>query len=1152
MRVSTGSISRSPTDLSAFLGCRHRTGLDLAVALGLLPKPEWFDPAAALLRERGEAHERQFVNSLRSQGVTLVDLRGADDAFARTVAAMQAGADVIVQGRLDHGQWTGYADVLRRVDTPSELGPFSYEVWDTKLARETRGGTILQLSTYSDLLSRIQGLVPEHFYVVTPDPVHPVHAYRVDDYSAYYRLVRAQLEAAIAQGTDALQELYYPEPVEHCDVCRWWTRCNARRRQDDHLSFIADISRLHRRELEANGVPTLAAAAAMPIPIPFQPSRGSHAAYQRIREQARLQAEQRTTRQPVHQLLPVEPEHGLCRLPAPSPGDLFLDLEGDPFARDRGREYLFGVGWPREDESFGYRSWWAGSDAEERTAFEQVIDVISEAWQRDPGMHVYHFGHYEPSAFKRLMGRYATREAEIDRLLRGERFVNLLTVVKQGLRAGVESYSIKALETFYDFSRDIPLDDAATNKQLVELALESNAANEIPDEVRNTVEGYNRDDCRSTLVLRDWLERLRAELESSGTPVPRPPLSSGEASENVSELEAQVQTFRVRLLDGVPLEPDARTEEQGARWLLAWLLDWHRRENRAQWWEYYRLRDLPEEELLDEPKALAGLQFVGEVAKVKKSIVHRYSFSEQAVEIRAGAKVKLQDGGILGSVEALDRERRAIDIKQGPTRADIHPTAVFEHDAVSPDVMQRSILRLAGRIADGGFGHEATHGSGMDLLFRRPPRVRSGAFTPPEDGSVSDFAVRIVTDLDETVLPIQGPPGAGKTFTGSRMICTLVNAGKRVGVTAVSHKVIRNLLDAVQKRANELGIEVRVAHKTDGGEFESSTIVEVDDNAKALGRLQTGESQVLGGTAWLWARPEAADAVDVLLVDEAGQMSLANVLAVCQAASSVVLLGDPQQLEQPQKASHPDGTDISALEHVLGGAKTMPADRGIFLPQTWRLAPEICSFTSEAFYERRLNSKVGLERQRLSGTTGFDGAGLWWVPVEHDGNQNWSDEEIEAVVQLFAALTQPSANWVDDHNATHPLTGKDILIVAPYNAHVNRLEERLRESGARIGTVDKFQGQEEAVVIYSMATSRPEDAPRGMEFLYSLNRLNVATSRARCTAILVASPRLFEPECRTPRQMQLANALCRFRELARIRSVPLLASSAQGLTGVSG
>ncbi|HEX6315695.1 MAG TPA: DEAD/DEAH box helicase, partial [Gemmatimonadaceae bacterium] len=279
-------------------------------------------------------------------------------------------------------------------------------------------------------------------------------------------------------------------------------------------------------------------------------------------------------------------------------------------------------------------------------------------------------------------------------------------------------------------------------------------------------------------------------------------------------------------------------------------------------------------------------------------------------------------------------------------------------------------------------------------------------------------------------------------------------------------------------------------------------------------------------------REDFQGAVDVLFVDEAGQMSLANVLAMSPAAKNIVLLGDPQQLEQPRKGTHPEGVGISALQHMLGDNDTVQKEQGVFLPTTWRMCPAITALTSELFYENRLQSLEGLEKQKLSGTGQFAGNGLWVVPAEHDGNTTSSDEEVKVVEHLVRQLTAKGARWTDKLDEARQIAGRDILVVAPYNAQVSRLEAQLEPTGARVGTVDKFQGQQAPVVIYSMVTSRPEDAPRGMEFLYSLNRLNVATSRARCAAIVVASMRLFEPECRSPRQMKLANALCRYRELA--------------------
>ena len=260
-------------------------------------------------------------------------------------------------------------------------------------------------------------------------------------------------------------------------------------------------------------------------------------------------------------------------------------------------------------------------------------------------------------------------------------------------------------------------------------------------------------------------------------------------------------------------------------------------------------------------------------------------------------------------------------------------------------------------------------------------------------------------------------------------------------------------------------------------------------------------------------------------------MSLANVLAVSQAAKTMVLIGDPQQLDQPMQGSHPEGTDVSALDHILGGEQTISPGQGLFLNETWRLHPAICAYTSELFYEGKLRSKDGLEKQVVNGLKSINESGLYLLAVEHSGNQNSSPEEAHALGAMVRAILEDKGTWVDRKGDELPIGLDDIVIITPYNAQVFEIQQAL--PGARAGTVDKFQGQEAAIAIYSTATSSHADAPRGMEFLYSLNRLNVATSRAKCVSILVSSPQLFEVECRTPRQIQLANAFCRYLELAR-------------------
>jgi uncharacterized protein len=449
------------------------------------------------------------------------------------------------------------------------------------------------------------------------------------------------------------------------------------------------------------------------------------------------------------------------------------------------------------------------------------------------------------------------------------------------------------------------------------------------------------------------------------------------------------------------------------------------------------------------------------------------------------------------------------------------------------DLQAGSLCRIGLWAGENGVDAAGHYRAGRDLLLRRPPRLINGEKLEQFASETTvNTANRIVLALEDSVFAIQGPPGSGKTYTGARMICELVKSGKRIGVTALSHKVIRKLLDDVVAAAHEMSFDgVRCLDRdNEGVESEGVAIARVDNN-EALAALTTGKANVVGGTSWLWSPEKAFESVDVLLIDEAGQMSLADVLAVSQAAKKLVLLGDPQQLERPTKGSHPDGAEKSALEHLLNGRKTIEAGMGFLLPETWRLHPHVCRYTSEFFYDERLSPHPVSQSRVIEGHAWLNGAGLWIVPVEHEGNRNSSAEEVEIVARIVDVLLKPKVRWFRSAGNSRRLKEEeDILIVAPYNAQVADLSARLPKM--RVGTVDKFQGQEAPVVIYSLTTSSPEDAPRGMEFLYSLNRLNVATSRAMTTVILVGSPKLFEPECRTPRQMQLANAFCGYLEMA--------------------
>lgn len=1131
MRLIQETLNLTASDLVGHLNCKHLTFLDVKLVEGKVIKPNHWDPLLDILRERGFRHEQAFIEHLQKSGFSVIKIEGvevSDSNVIATIDAMRSGAQIIVQGALKHGRWSGRSDILRRVETPSVFGNWSYEIIDTKLARKTKGGTILQLCLYSYLLQEVQKHQPEYVYVVAPWSDYEPQLFRVADYAAYFRKAKLATEEAAQIESESLET--YPDPTEHCDICRWFESCDKKRREDDHLSFVAGISRNQMTEFKENGINKLKELANLQTPIDWKPKRGATQSYEKIQKQAYIQSEARETGKLLHELLSVENGFGLCLLPEPSKGDIFFDLESDPFVGEFGLEYLFGYCY-EDNGVMIHKADWALDREQEKIVFERFIDFVCDRIKKYPDLHIYHFASYEPAALKRLMGRYATKENEVDDLLRGKRFVDLYSVVRNGLRASVESYSIKRLEPFYAYERKIPLTQANISLTRLNADLELDDIGSITDSDKETVLGYNQDDCLSAAALRSWLEGLRNKLISEGNNVVRPLPGQEGANEEISERQKRVNQISEVLMKDVPADKETRSNEQQARWILANILDWHRREDKAVWWELFRLQSLSEDELLDERSGLSGLVFVGEVSGSGKIPTHRYQFPQQDTDIRADKDLHCVGGGKLGSVVEISTEARTIDIKKTGKSIDLHPKAIFAHEIIPSKEQADCLLRIGDYVANHGIEGDGKYLSARDLLLRNLPRI-GGQPIQHDKEEIMVAAMRLSQCLEGGVLPIQGPPGTGKSHTAARMICGFVKQGLKVGITANSHKVIRNLLDKTLEASKELGVDVNCIQKAKEKEDDQDKLLFAKDNQALLSSISSGRSQVAGATGFLWSREEAFETLDVLFVDEAAQMSLANVLAVSHAAKRLVLLGDPQQLDQPTQGTHPDGTGVSSLEHLLGEHKTIESDKGLFLAKTWRMHPEICAFDSELFYENKLHSKEGCSGQVIISDGDINGSGLRYVNVNHAGNKSYSLEESDAVERLVTSILNSNSRWIDRDGVEKKITIDDILVITPYNAQVFEIQQRLPK--ARVGTVDKFQGQEAPIAIYSMATSSHADAPRGMEFLYSANRFNVAISRAKCLAILVASPEIFEAECRTPRQMQLVNAFCRYIELAEI------------------
>ena len=1093
-----GTLLLSPSDLSGHLACPHLTTLNLRVQRGELERPHVDDTHGDLIRRKGDEHEAAYLARLVAEGRSIVRIPtyddedfDADEARRLTEEAIRAGeAEVIYQPYLSDGTWRGFADFLERQPDGT------FEAVDTKLARSAKPAHVLQLCFYSEQLGRIQGRLPERFHVELGSGER--ETFRTAEYVAYFRRARRRFLAAVGDGVRPVGSdppATYPWPCDHCGICDFRNLCKQQLRDDDNLVMVAGLRRSQAEDLAENGIPTLAALGRQAAGLAVDGMRAE--TLEGIRHQAELQLLFRETGEHRVDHLPDEEGRGFRLLPEPDFGDVWLDLEGHPFYEPaRGLEYLFGWCYRDEDGTVRYEAAWARDRDGECEIFERFVDWMVERRRRYPGAHVYHYAAYERSALRRLMGEHGTREAEVDDFLRHDVLVDLYRVVKQSLRASVESYSIKAIEALYGFVRTAEVMGGDESTVLFEKWLESG-----DDSLLRDIEAYNQEDCRSTVALHEWLLHSRPpDLPWRPTHEPEPP---------DEEMPHERAVLRDELL--------ARSAEEGdASWLLAQLLDYHRREAKPQWWEWFLHLELDEEELIEDTDTIGGLELVGDPEPDKNSLIYTFSFPEQEHKISGDSVDPATEKSYTVTV---DDEQGLLTLRRSKDRAgEPLPRALIPGPPIHDREQREALARLARRYLEKGVRPVGSDPAVVQVLERRLPRARLDL--PPVDA---------VATIEDSYLFVQGPPGSGKTWQGAKMAVALMRAGKRVGMTSLSHKAINKLLEEIEREAREQGFVFKGRKKSTGGNAESRFEGRFIDSADHWKELLDDDLELVAGTAWLFAREDFEGRLHTLFVDEAGQVSLADAMAVGSVARNLVFLGDPNQLPQVSQGAQREEAKVSVLQHLLGDHETVPPDRGIFLEHTWRLRPEICAFTSEAYYEGRLLPAEVSARRTLAA-----GDGLVLDQPEHEGRSQSSWEEADVVASAIRALlgTMYTDGVRPVGSDPRPLTADDFLVVAPYNAQVRRLRQRV-PAGVRVGTVDKFQGQEAPVVLISMVSSTAEDAPRGLGFAFNRHRVNVATSRAQCRVVLVCAPRLLDADCKTVADMQLVNAVCRFAELAR-------------------
>jgi predicted RecB family nuclease len=1135
MQKNGAAIVYSPTDLTTFVDSRFASWM-ARLALDhndRLPAADAPDGLMTLLAERGFAHETGRLALFRAEGKSIREIP-ADGSHAERAAATRAalheGADVIYQAYLESAPFAGVADFLVKVPGQSALGDWHYVVWDTKLSSAVKPAYLLQMCCYAEMLEPIQQRLPGTLTVALGNGDD--RPFQTTDCLYYYQCIKADFLQSQADFRSDAQ----PDPADSDAWGRWSTYANGLLLDRDHLIQVANIRKSQIGKLNAAGIATMHQLADLPLGSDI---KGINAqALAKLRSQAAIQCASESLERPLYDILRA-PGQGLELLPPPSTLDIFFDIEGFPLEKG-GLEYLWGSTYFGDDKQRQFIDFWAHDAQQEKQCFADFIEWAYARWLRDPGMHIYHYASYEITACRKLMGRHGICEMEVDQLLRNEVFVDLYKVVKGCLLLGEPRYSIKNVEHLYRPKRSTEVANGGDSVVVydawrTQFSLDNAGRMPLPDAWKRDksladIRAYNKDDCDSTQELADWLrEQQRANgicfgstAASADETAPRAPV---EPPPLHAELLAMAARERSTGAAGIPL---AET--------MAWLLEFHRRENPPMFWRKFDRLGNTENELFDDLDCISGCRRSDRAPFKSKpserNFTYEYRFDpNQECKGLSGNYYVLEAPDTQVMVVSIDSSAGRVLLKtrvEPPARITLIP-----NEFVSSDPIPGAIERVAQAYLDGAAGTCAI----LDFLQRRPPRIAGIAPGQPivtGTGSGERMAgiIAAVSGLKQSCLTIQGPPGTGKTYTASHVIAELMRNGKKVGISSNSHKAINNLLIRTAEVCRKQGIKAAFACTRNTDAVLEELGVTILDNTSLAEWIRPG--CVAGTTAWGFCREELEKQFDYLFVDEAGQVSVANLVGMSNAADNIVLIGDQMQLGQPTQGTHPGESGMSTLDYLMGEQATIADDRGIFLDTTSRMHPAVNRFISDAIYEGRLKSADGNERQVVRVPGGYVGAldrdaGIVIVPVRHEGNSQASDEETEEIAALVAELLGRTV--VDKHGVERKVGWDDMLFVAPYNFQVNKLTARLARlaggADAKVGTVDRFQGQEAAIVFVSMCSSDANDSPRGMDFLFDEHRLNVAVSRAQSLAVVVMHPALVTTKVSNPEQMRKVNLLAR-------------------------
>ncbi len=1099
--------------LTRYINCKHTITNEFNEKKLNLKRSERTG-ADNLRLEKGLIHEVDYFKELskkykKVKNIKVLKNLSKEEKIKETNKALKDGYELIYGGWLKSGNWSGELDFLEiNNKVKSNLGNYGYEITDTKNSSKVKGDHIYQVCLYSFLLQEAQGTLSDNFFILLKDKSKEI--IKLKEVYDTFLLHKNSYENFIKNELDKTK----PEKCGYCTFCDWKEICENEWIDNRHLNQVLGNNKKNIKKLNNAGIKNFDELAKLNPKTKIEGLR-DEIKIKRI-NQAKLQIEAENKGYPIFKVIEENLilNKGFNLLPKPSECDLFFDLEGvQDYVFPGKLEYLFGIYYEENGEKI-FKPFWAHNKKEEKQSVIDFFALTKAHFKKYPKAKIYHYASYEIKALERLTSLHKVHGVDYDHYLNLGRFVDLFRVVKQAIFVSEKSYSIKEIEKYYDFKRTGDIKKGDISEEYYIQWIETKK-----QKLLNEIEEYNKQDCVSTFKLRNWLLKIKPADTKWFVP---------------EKDQMELRPFEQNFLDYQKRFNTSKLSENPTVKLLSDVIGFYNREQKPQWRQFFDRKDLSDEELIDDRECIGNMKLVTQFQD-KKSFEYKYIFPEQEYKLKKGRQVIIANNNDpdrhdqAGTIKELDQINRYVVLRKGISKEKKQlPRTLSIGEKLMQyslfDKLNQNIYNFCENILENKKGYEAL----KSFLNRDIPNIKgikSGEKIITSENFDKEIP-DIISRLNSSYIFLQGPPGTGKTFQSANAIVELLKKNKKIAITANSHKVIHNLLERIENLAskqNFLFKGLKKGNANDVDSFYEGKLIKTDNNEKHyIDGLKENKILLYAGTKYHLSSWFYRSKIDYLFIDEAGQISIADLIALGGVAKNIILVGDQLQLGQPTQGSHPGLSNNSVLDYLLQGKDTVEDNRGVFLSRTYRMHPNINSFISENFYENKLLTNPENKIRKIEFPKNFfiNNEGIHTILMDHEDCTQTSEQEFKKIDEIIKKLI--GKKFTDSDKKERPLKIEDFLIVSPYNAQVNFLLARLPE-GTRCGTIDRFQGQEAPVTIISMTSSDLESLPRDKSFFFNRNRLNVAISRAQCLSVILFNPKLLESPPKTYEEFKMIN-----------------------------